>query len=178
MATLKYSRQRESIKNYLASTTEHPTADTVYMHVKEEFPNISLGTVYRNLNLLTDLGEAVKITTPDGGDRFDGDVRPHNHFFCTCCKRVLDINMDMQNVTELNEIAAKNFDGIIDDRFDGDVRPHNHFFCTCCKRVLDINMDMQNVTELNEIAAKNFDGIIDFCTMTFYGKCGNCIKKS
>ena len=57
MATLKYSRQRESIKNYLASTTEHPTADTVYMHVKEEFPNISLGTVYRNLNLLTDLGE-------------------------------------------------------------------------------------------------------------------------
>jgi Fur family peroxide stress response transcriptional regulator len=39
-------------------------------------------------------------------------------------------------------------------------------------------MDMQNVTELNEIAAKNFDGIIDFCTMTFYGKCGNCIKKS
>ena len=94
MATLKYSRQRESIKNYLASTTEHPTADTVYMHVKEEFPNISLGTVYRNLNLLTDLGEAVKITTPDGGDRFDGDVRPHNHFFCTCCKRVLDINME------------------------------------------------------------------------------------
>ena len=127
----EYSRQRESIKNYLASTTEHPTADTVYMHVKEEFPNISLGTVYRNLNLLTDLGEAVKITTPDGGDRFDGDVRPHNHFFCTCCKRVLDINMDMQNVTELNEIAAK-----------------------------------------------DFDGIIDFCTMTFYGKCGNCIKKS
>ena len=74
------------------------------MHVKEEFPNISLGTVYRNLNLLTDLGEAVKITTPDGGDRFDGDVRPHNPLFsATCCKRVLDINMDMQNVTELNE---------------------------------------------------------------------------
>ena len=81
MATLKYSRQRASIKEYLDHTTEHPTADTVYMHVKEEFPNISLGTVYRNLNLLTDLGEAVKITTPDGGDRFDGDVRPHNHIF-------------------------------------------------------------------------------------------------
>lgn len=131
LATLKYSRQRESIKNYLASTNEHPTADTVYMHVKQEFPNISLGTVYRNLNLLTDLGEAVKITTPDGGDRFDGDIRPHNHFFCTSCKRVLDINMDMDNITELNEVAAK-----------------------------------------------DFDGIIDFCTMTFYGKCGNCIKKS
>ena len=72
MATLKFSRQRESIKQYLASTKEHPTADMVYMHVKEDYPNISLGTVYRNLNLLTDIGEALKIATPDGADRFDG----------------------------------------------------------------------------------------------------------
>ena len=71
MATLKFSRQRESIKQYLASTKEHPTADMVYMHVKEDYPNISLGTVYRNLNLLTDIGEALKITTPDGADRFE-----------------------------------------------------------------------------------------------------------
>ena len=56
MAAIKYSRQREAIKHYLASTKEHPTADTVYLHVKEDFPNISLGTVYRNLNLLTDIG--------------------------------------------------------------------------------------------------------------------------
>ena len=55
LATLKFSRQRESIKTYLASTKEHPTADMVYMHVKEEYPNISLGTVYRNLNLLSDI---------------------------------------------------------------------------------------------------------------------------
>ena len=72
MPAIKYSRQRESIKKYLASTKEHPTADTVYTHVKKDFPNISLGTVYRNLNLLTELGEALKISTPDGGDRFDG----------------------------------------------------------------------------------------------------------
>ena len=58
MANLKYSRQREAIKDYLSSVTTHPTADTVYMHIKEEFPNISLGTVYRNLNLLADIGEA------------------------------------------------------------------------------------------------------------------------
>ena len=44
MATLKYSRQRASIKEYLDHTTEHPTADTVYLHVREEFPRISLGT--------------------------------------------------------------------------------------------------------------------------------------
>ena len=82
MAALKYSRQRESIKHFLMTTKKHPTADEVYMHVKRDFPNISLGTVYRNLNLLTDIGEAVKISTPDGGDRFDGRTEPHNHFLC------------------------------------------------------------------------------------------------
>ena len=77
MATLKYSRQREVIKEYLASTKEHPTADTVYLHVRKTFPKISLGTVYRNLNLLADTGEALKITTPDGGVRFDATTTPH-----------------------------------------------------------------------------------------------------
>ena len=52
----KYSRQRESIKNFLADRYDHPTAETVYLHMREQFPNISLGTVYRNLNLLTEIG--------------------------------------------------------------------------------------------------------------------------
>ena len=113
MAALKYSRQRESIKHFLAETKEHPTADTVYLHVKKQFPNISLGTVYRNLNLLTDLGEAVKISTPDGGDRFDGRLEPHNHFLCTKCGRLLDLDLDMNSIEEVNRLAAENFDGII-----------------------------------------------------------------
>ena len=113
MAALKYSRQRESIKHYLMSTREHPTADTVYMHVKKDFPNISLGTGYRNLNLLTDIGEAIKISTPDGGDRFDGRVEPHNHFLCTKCGRLLDLDLDMHSIEEANRMAAENFDGII-----------------------------------------------------------------
>ncbi len=113
MAALKYSRQRESIKQYLSTTTNHPTADEVYMHMKTEFPNISLGTVYRNLNLLTNLGEAVKISTPDGGDRFDGKLEPHNHFLCTKCGRLLDLDIDMQSVEAATKKAAENFDGII-----------------------------------------------------------------
>ena len=68
MAALKYSRQRESIKEYLASTTSHPTADAVYLHVREEFPHISLGTVYRNLNLLADMGEIQRFSSGDGSD--------------------------------------------------------------------------------------------------------------
>ena len=114
MAILKYSRQRESIKNYLMRTREHPTADSVYLHVKEEFPNISLGTVYRNLNLLTDIGDVVKIPAQDGGDRFDGNVEPHNHFFCTGCGNIIDLDLDMKKIEEVNATAAKNFDGFIE----------------------------------------------------------------
>ena len=61
MAALKYSRQRESIKEFLMTRTDHPTADTVYENMKSIYPNISLGTVYRNLSLLSDLGEIKKI---------------------------------------------------------------------------------------------------------------------
>ena len=111
MAALKYSRQRESIKNYLLSTNEHPSADIVYQHVREDFPNISLGTVYRNLKLLTEIGEAVKISSPDGIDRFDGFIQPHNHFFC---RRILDLDLDMAEITRLNQSAAENFDGLIE----------------------------------------------------------------
>ena len=113
MTALKYSRQRESIKHYLMTTKEHPTADTVYIHVKNDFPNISLGTVYRNLNFLTDIGEAVKISTPLGGDRFDGRIEPHNHFLCTKCGRLLDLDLDMHSIEEVNRLAAENFDGLI-----------------------------------------------------------------
>ena len=114
MTQLKYSRQRESIKRYLAGTREHPTADTVYMHVKEEYPNISLGTVYRNLNLLTTIGEAIKIPDPDGADRFDGGVIPHNHFFCSGCGKVLDIEIGTDEIEHINQTAAANFDGVIE----------------------------------------------------------------
>ena len=65
MAALKYSRQRESIKEYLRHTTEHPTADTVYGNIRKLYPNISLGTVYRNLSLLVDLGEIRKLSGVD-----------------------------------------------------------------------------------------------------------------
>ena len=54
---IKRSRQREAIRQCLTGRYDHPTAETVYMSIKDEFPNISLGTVYRNLSLLSDLGE-------------------------------------------------------------------------------------------------------------------------
>lgn len=112
MANLKYSRQREAIKEFLADTAEHPTADTVYMHVRKEFPRISLGTVYRNLNLLADMGEIMKITTPDGGDRFDAMTAPHYHVLCQKCGRVQDLHM--KHMASFDKEAQKCFDGCIE----------------------------------------------------------------
>ncbi len=96
MSAIKYSRQRESIKNFLCGREDHPTADTVYMNIRKEYPNISLGTVYRNLSLLVDLGEIQKITT-DGADRFDANVHPHSHFICKRCGKVLDVMVPMED---------------------------------------------------------------------------------
>lgn len=94
MKAIKHSKQRDSIKTCLMGRRDHPTADAVYMSIREEFPNISLGTVYRNLNLLVDLGEIQKLTCGNGPDRFDADTSPHYHFVCRHCGAVSDLKMD------------------------------------------------------------------------------------
>ncbi|MBE5917034.1 MAG: transcriptional repressor [Pseudobutyrivibrio ruminis] len=90
---MNYSRQRESIKEYLMSTKEHPTAEVIYQHVREDYPKISLGTVYRNLTLLVELGEVKKISTGDGTDHFDADTSAHSHYYCRCCHKVMDLEV-------------------------------------------------------------------------------------
>jgi Fur family peroxide stress response transcriptional regulator len=112
MAVNKYSRQREAIKEYLAGTKAHPTADTVYMNLRQVYPNISLGTVYRNLNLLAEQGEIMKLNCQDGCDRFDGNPKPHYHFLCNQCGSVLDI--EMESIDHINVIAGANFAGKIE----------------------------------------------------------------
>ena len=112
---LKYSRQREVIKEFLKTRKDHPTADTVYMNVREQYPNISLGTVYRNLTLLADIGEIQRLRVGDGVDHFDADVSPHYHFVCTECGSVIDLEMD--NIDSIIDIAGMNFDGKIQGHF-------------------------------------------------------------
>lgn len=87
---LKYSRQRDVILTILRGTKEHPTAERLYEEAKKEIPNISLGTVYRNLRLLVEHGEVLELITPTCS-RFDGDVSEHYHFTCRACGRVLDL---------------------------------------------------------------------------------------
>jgi len=85
-----YSRQREAIKRVLCSTDTHPTARQVYEMVRQEIPNISLGTVYRNLAALSDSGDILGITVGDGSEHFDGDKRPHIHLHCRKCGNIAD----------------------------------------------------------------------------------------
>lgn len=103
MPAIKYSRQREAIKNFLMTRKDHPTADVVYSSVRHDFPNISLGTVYRNLTLLADLGEISRLRLGDGVDHFDYDTHPHYHFVCQKCGSVIDMDMDaLQSIDSLN----------------------------------------------------------------------------
>lgn len=108
---LKYSRQREAIKSFLMTRKDHPTADVVYENVRKEFPNISLGTVYRNLTLLSDMGELLRLRVGDGMDHFDADPSPHYHFICQTCGRVIDL--DMGSLESIDTIAGANFGGQI-----------------------------------------------------------------
>ncbi len=121
MAKLNYSRQREAILDYLCHTTSHPTAEEVYTHIQSIYPNISLGTVYRNLVLLVEHGQVLKIQG-DECDHFDGQTKPHYHFLCDTCHRVYDV--EMSPLSELEHDAACHF--------PGKIRGHNVLFYGVC----------------------------------------------
>ena len=123
---LKYSKQRESIKNFLVTRYDHPTAETVYLNIRKEFPNISLGTVYRNLNLLAEIGEIQKLSPGIGPDRFDGKPAPHYHFICRHCGCVMDLTVS--GLDHINILAGQDF--------DGEIEGHITYFygsCPSCK---------------------------------------------
>ena len=110
---IKHSRQREAILADLRSRRDHPTADMVYESVRIIYPNISLGTVYRNLSLLADHGQVLRISTGMGADHFDGFTNPHNHFICRECGMVED--MEYISCHELILQACGLFPGLIED---------------------------------------------------------------
>ena len=91
MAGRRYSKQRELIYQALTCTDCHPTADMVYQMLKPENPTLSLGTVYRNLNLLVEEGEISRLPFPV--ERYDAKIKPHPHFRCVVCEQVIDLDL-------------------------------------------------------------------------------------
>jgi Fe2+ or Zn2+ uptake regulation protein len=99
------SKNRNRILGLLRSTDSHPTADWVYEQLKKEFPKLSLGTVYRNLTILLDLGLAKKIHFTGTFDRFEANTEPHYHLICELCGKILDFEMPVYH--ELNSQASQ-----------------------------------------------------------------------
>ena len=88
---LRHSRQREMICEYLMSSCEHPSAEMIFADLREQIPNLSLGTVYRNLRLLEETGRIRKVTTHQNTDRYDARSEAHAHFVCNRCGLVQDL---------------------------------------------------------------------------------------
>ena len=88
---LRHSRQRERIYEYLCQSEEHPSAEMVYNDLRPEIPGLSLGTVYRNLKLLEELGKVRRVTSYQGTERYDACCGDHAHFLCEGCGLLHDL---------------------------------------------------------------------------------------
>ncbi len=122
----RYSKQRETILEILKNTKSHPTAAYIYDEARKTIPNISLGTVYRNLSELDKAGAIITLKVSDKGDHFDGHAVSHPHLFCNKCERIVDL--DIPFVDEfVKDSSAKS---------GAEITSHNILFfgiCADCK---------------------------------------------
>ena len=105
MECKKHFRKRDAILTCLRQTSVHPSAEWLYAQLKPEIPDLSIGTVYRNLALFKEKGMIISVGTVKGVERFDGNTDPHVHFFCTECGAVVDLT-GLTVPEELNKAAA------------------------------------------------------------------------
>ncbi|NPV44603.1 MAG: transcriptional repressor [Firmicutes bacterium] len=118
----RMTKQRRIILDVLRSTKSHPTADWLYEKVKDKIPNISLGTVYRNLNILKEMNEIMELNYGSTYSRFDGNPQNHYHFVCERCGRVFDID----------EEVHREMDKRVEEKTGFTVRYHRmEFYGTC-----------------------------------------------
>ena len=102
---MRYSKQRELITEIIKGRKDHPTADMIYTSARELEPNISLGTVYRNLKLLADEGVIITLETEDKRLHYDGDISRHSHFICSKCGKIVDLFKPAKTPNELVELG-------------------------------------------------------------------------
>lgn len=104
----RFTEQRAAVFRFLSSTEVHPTADEVFLAVREHLPGISLATVYKSLETLVGCGLAVKLTYGDGSARYDGCTEPHHHARCLTCGSVMDVEGEVpeSDLAELRRNAS------------------------------------------------------------------------
>ena len=91
-ATSKNFRKRNAILSYLQSKVTHPSAETIYTDLKQQIPDLSMATVYRNLTKFRTEGLVQCVATVKGVERFDANTHPHVHFICRHCDAVIDLH--------------------------------------------------------------------------------------
>lgn len=126
----RHSKNREAILECLKTTKSHPSAEWVYERLKPEYPNLSLGTVYRNLAQLKEAGILRTLGTIAGQERFDADLSCHHHIICSRCGAVLDLEQDSRMERMLREFSGATDADIREIRFVG--------LCPDCKRIIKI----------------------------------------
>lgn len=131
MARRNFSEKREAIYNLIRNTTSHPSAEWVYNQLKPQYPNISLGTVYRNMAMFAEQGLIMSVGTVNGRERFDANTTPHAHFICNKCSAVIDLDY-MQYNKELDESVLLNT--------GHSVEKHAMFFYGICRKCNEDNL--------------------------------------
>lgn len=108
---VRNTNQRKLILDLMAGNYNHPTADEIYELARKADSHISRGTVYRNLNFLSESGSILKINVPDGADHYDCTVKQHYHFHCTLCNRIFDVpeSVELQMDSASKEMQEKGF---------------------------------------------------------------------
>ena len=110
---LKVTPQRIAIYNYLINTKSHPSADIIYKALEEDYPALSLATVYKTLDTFRIKGLIQELNIGEDSFRYDADNSPHPHFLCRKCGKVYDLPM-LEGFSKFKEALAKETGHIID----------------------------------------------------------------
>lgn len=129
------TRQRQLVLEAVRRACDHPTADEIYLTVRQHDERISRGTVYRNLNLLADEGVIQLIKAP-GGSRFDGRTDRHAHLVCSACGAVSDLDLPYDDALDRDAAAQTDYAGVVHyTLFEG--------ICPTCARGDEASAEMQ-----------------------------------
>lgn len=124
MQVRRTSKKRSAIYEALCNTTVHPSAEQLYSQLKPEIPDLSLGTVYRNLNVLMQDGLIITVGHVNGEERYDANTSDHSHFVCTKCGRVDDVFLDLSIGKRYSNVA---------ELMGGKVKGHSLSYFGLCK---------------------------------------------
>ena len=102
--------QRLAIVGIVAKSEDHPSVENIHDRIKNDFPTMSLATVYKNIELIKQLGEVLELGFPDGSNRYDGNKpNPHPHVICIRCKKILDPELESLDEMQKEVASETNF---------------------------------------------------------------------